>query len=339
MGAGHALSPSRTGAQAFATRVAALVCSAVSGAEDPRTLAITILNCAPVPRGGRVDLFPRLIDEAASYELVDDRGVPVPHTWIGEPGRAPSVLTLACSELPDLTSALARTLACLPPASHVAELSVWTSGQTVHLEVTAGEVDAVDDAGIGDAAILAGCLARRAACSRACITVHQSTSMHVAATVPAIPACGYSTLLLRPRAKPSKGRVSRMAMLGLLPPDLCDQAPLSPLENDEHLCCHVGRCAEGVLPPSGPLLTVQPSGVVLDAFLVEGDGQHAVVHMHNRRRVTYTARIGWQMPVTSVEMLDASDRHCLVTRAGESCTGLEALVPAQERLSVRLGWA
>ena len=183
MGAPHALSPSGTGAQAVASRVAALVCSAVSGAEDPRTLAITILNCAPVPRGGRVDLFPRLIDEAASYELVDDRGVPVPHTWIGEPGRAPSVLTLARSELPDLPSALARALACLPPASHVAELSVWTSGQTVHLEVTAGEDDAVDDADIGDAAILAGSLARRAACARACITVHQSASMHLAAAV------------------------------------------------------------------------------------------------------------------------------------------------------------
>ena len=310
----------------------------MSGAEDPRTLAITILNCAPVPRGGRVDLFPRLIDEAASYELVDDCGVPVPHTWIGEPGRAPSVLTLARSELPDLPSALARTLACLPPASHVAELSVWTSGQTVHLEVTAGEDDAVDDADIGDAAILAGCLARRAACARACITIHQSASMHLAAAVPAIPACGYSTLLLRPRAKVSKGRVSRMAMLGLLPSDLCGQAPFPPQASVERLCCHMARCAEGVLPPSGPLFTVQPSDVVLDAFLVERDGQHAVVHVHNRQLVACTARIGWQMPVRSVEVLNAGDVHYHITRVGEKYTGLEGSVPAQNDLCVRLGW-
>lgn len=339
MGAHDAPTPHDSGGQSLAARLAALVNSAIAGAEDPRTLAVTVLNCAPAAQGGRIDLYPRLIDEAASYELVDDCGAPVPHGWIGEPGCAPRVVTLPGAELADLPAALARVLASLPPGLDASELSVWTSGKTVHLEASAGAGDAIDPWELENAAILAVDLATRAACARACITVHLAASMHLAVAVPVTPACSYRTFLLRPRAKAPKVKGSRMATLDMLPLELGNPEPLNRSPGVGNLRSHAGLCVEGVLPHAGPLLSVRPRDVVLDAFVEEHDGRCALVRVSNRCRLARTAEIDWKLPARSVEVLEAGGKRIRVIRSGGSCSGLEAEMPALECLLFRIEWA
>ena len=160
----------------LAARVAGQVNSAIPGAEDPRTLAITVLNVAVAARHGLIELCPRLLDEAASYEIVDECGRRLPHTWTGDPGCAPEIVMLTRPDLPSLPSTLAQVIARRPGDLDVLEFSVCASGKTVSLELTVGTGTAVDSADLergGDACRRSGgssgmrpCPHRRASCPR-----------------------------------------------------------------------------------------------------------------------------------------------------------------------------
>ncbi len=332
--------PSRKGSTGgrLAERVAAGVNSAIRGAEDPRTIAVSVLNTACVPLGGRIDLHPRLVDEAATYEIVDERGRRLPHAWIGDAGYPPRTLTLDPAGLADLPTALARMLERLQPGLDVLEVSLATGGKTLNLEVSVGTGDAVEAADLDEAARRAVTLAARAACTRASITLHRAVPMRVAVSLPPLPACSYCTLLLRPRAATGKRKAGRAAMAELFEPQAVEYAADFPASPAGELQTYLRPCAEGMLPAAGPLLTVDPSCIALESFAEAADGCAALVRLRNRAHQSRMARIGWILPARSVEVLEAPDPFPGLSPAGGSPTGLEALVPAGGCLALRLIW-
>ena len=181
--------------------LAARINSAVPGAEDPRTMAITVFNGAPVAASGRLELTLRLTGEAASYELVDTEGAPVAHAWLGDRGEAPSVVELPAEEVPELEMILAQLDGNRVFGYGVLATSMRTMGDALQVEVTIGEQALLSRAELEEAARDAQALLRGPGIRRAKATVHRSAELQLAAQVQAVPACGYTTLLLRPRAK------------------------------------------------------------------------------------------------------------------------------------------
>jgi len=183
---------------AFAT-LAARIDSVLPGAEDPLTLAITVFNGAASAQAGRIDLHLRLAGESASYELVDEGGNPVPHTWIGERGEAPTVVELPATELPDLETMMAQLEGNRVFGLGFSDVSMRTIGDALHVEVTTSEQAILSREQLEQAGRDAFALIESAGCSRAVATVHRSAELHLAALTPEVPALGYLTLFLRPR--------------------------------------------------------------------------------------------------------------------------------------------
>jgi len=182
-------------------RLAARIDSVVSGAEDPRTLAITLFNGAPVPQGGRFELPLHLADETAGYELIDETGTTVPHLWQGEKGEPATLIDAPLSELPDRETIMAQVEGNRVFGLGIQAVSMRTLGKTIQMEVTVGDQAILSRDEIDRAVQDAFALAASAGCEKGAATIHRSSETTLVAVAPAVPACGYRTLLLRPRAK------------------------------------------------------------------------------------------------------------------------------------------
>jgi hypothetical protein len=128
-------------------------------------------------------------------------------------------------------------------------------------------------------------------------------------------------------------------MLGLVAAELRDCAPDSSPQLGGDLRYHLGYCEEGVLPPGGPLFAMRPPGIVLEAFDDVESGRQAVVSVRNHDDATRTAQIGWTLPVSAVELIEAVDPRPRLLQTGEAFSGLEAELPGSARLVARLTWA
>lgn len=180
-------------------RLAERIDSVVSGAADPRTLAITLFNGAPVAQGGRFELPLHLADEAAGYELIDDAGAAVPHLWRGEKGEPATLIDAPLSELPDRDTIMAQVEGNRVFGLGIQAVSMRTLGKTIQMEVTVGDQAILSREEIDQAVQDAFALAAAAGCEKGAATIHRSSETTLVALAPAVPACGYRTLLLRPR--------------------------------------------------------------------------------------------------------------------------------------------
>lgn len=181
--------------------LAAHIDSALPGAEDPRALVVTIFNGAIADQRGRVSLAVRLVGEVTSYELVDDEGQPVPHCWEGEHGEPPSTFNLPIVDAPDQETVLAQVTGDRIMGMGVQALSMRTSGETLHVEITVGDQTILTRAGIVQAMHDAYTLIEEAHCTQVSATIYRSAEARLTALTPRVPAFGYRTLLLRPRAE------------------------------------------------------------------------------------------------------------------------------------------
>ncbi|HVA91244.1 MAG TPA: glycoside hydrolase family 38 C-terminal domain-containing protein [Chloroflexota bacterium] len=181
--------------------LAARVGSVAPGAEDPHTLAITVWNGAPVATPGRIEAEVSLIGEAGGYELVDIGGEPVPHAWLGDRGEAPTKVEMARDETPDYETILSQIDGDRVFGMGIHAVSMRILGQSLHIEVTTGDQAIVRRAHLEEAVRDAFALADEAGCLKVIATIHRASRLNLAAWVPSVPACGYRTLLLRPRGK------------------------------------------------------------------------------------------------------------------------------------------
>ncbi|HVC78886.1 MAG TPA: glycoside hydrolase family 38 C-terminal domain-containing protein [Chloroflexota bacterium] len=175
--------------------------SLAPGAEDPHTLAITVWNGASVAAAGRIELEVSLIGEASGYEIVDSGGEPVPHVWLGDRGEAPTRVEIARDELPDFETILAQIEGDRVFGMGIHAVSMRVLGRALHIDVTTGTQAIVRRAQLEQAARDASILADDAGCQKVVATIHRATHLKLAAWAPSVPACGYRTLLLRPRAR------------------------------------------------------------------------------------------------------------------------------------------
>ncbi|MGH2410506.1 MAG: glycoside hydrolase family 38 C-terminal domain-containing protein, partial [Chloroflexota bacterium] len=169
--------------------------------EDPQTLAITVWNGAPGATAGRIEVEVSLIGEAAGYEIVENDGNPVPHVWLGDRGEAPTRVEIGRDELPDYETILAQIEGDRVFGMGIHAVSMRVLGRALHIDVTTGDQAIVRQTQLAEAARDAIALADEGGCQKVVATIHRATSLRLAAWVPAVPASGYRTLLLRPRAK------------------------------------------------------------------------------------------------------------------------------------------
>jgi len=181
--------------------LAAHIGSLAPGAEDPHTLAITVWNGASVAASGRIEVEVSLIGEAGGYEIVDSGGEPVPHMWLGDRGEEPTRVEIARDELPDFETILAQIEGDRVFGMGIHAVSMRVLGRALHIDVTTGDQAIVRRAELEQAARDASTLADDAGCQKVVATIHRATHLKLAAWAPPVPACGYRTLLLRPRAK------------------------------------------------------------------------------------------------------------------------------------------
>ena len=80
-------------------------------------------------------------------------------------------------------------------------VSMRTLGKTIQMEVTVGDQAILSREQIDQAVQDAFALAASAGCETGAATIHRSSETTLVGLAPAVPACGYRTLLLRPRAK------------------------------------------------------------------------------------------------------------------------------------------
>jgi alpha-mannosidase len=241
-------------AAALAT-LAARVGSLAPGAEDPHTLAITLWNGASIAASGRIEVEVSLIGEAGEYEVVDSDGEPVPHSWLGDRGEAPTRVEIARDELPDYETILSQIEGDRVFGMGIHAVSMRVLGRALHIEVTTGDQAIVRHAQLEEAARDAIALADEGGCQKVVATIHRATRLQLAAWTPPVPACGYRTLLLRPRPK-TQGAAS--------PTDeLAEAAPV--IEN--------ARYRVEADPVTG-ILTIsdQASGLTVRANLLRDDG-------------------------------------------------------------------
>src|SRR5262249_36732266 len=152
---------------------AAQVDSLVPGAEDPRTLAITVYNGAPVQQAGRIDLTLHLVGDAHSYDLIDATGTPVPHAWIGGHGEGPTHVEVPAEEVPDLETIMAQVEGNRVLGFGFGGVTMRTMGDALQVEVTIGVQALLSRAEIEQAARDAYALAESAGALRAELTIHR----------------------------------------------------------------------------------------------------------------------------------------------------------------------
>jgi alpha-mannosidase len=182
--------------------IASRVHSILPGATDPHTIAVTVFNGANAPQRGMIHLSVRLAGDVAGYELVDHEDRPVPHLWEGERGEPPSTFDLALEEAPDRETILAQLSGDRVLGMGLHAISVRTIGHTLHVEITVGDQAILSRADIEQAMRDAFALIEEARCDRVHATIYRSAEVHLTALTPPVPALGYHTLLLRPRATP-----------------------------------------------------------------------------------------------------------------------------------------
>jgi hypothetical protein len=131
-----------------------------------------------------------------------------------------------------------------------------------------------------------------------------------------------------------------MAMLDVIGPELSGSLPAGSAQGDS-LHYALGPCTEGPLPPSGPLLTIEPAGIVLDSFQVMAAGCIGVARLRNTSAGTCTARIAWTLPVATAALIDEPEARTArpIAAPDGACTGLESCLQAGECLVLRLTWA
>lgn len=185
--------------------LSAHVQSLVPGAEDPRTLAVTVFNGAPYPAAGRVDLRLHLAGDGAAYEVIDEHGQAVPHQWIGEHGEPPSTIDLPTEELPGVETIMAQVEGDRVMGLGLIEISMRTVAATLHVEATVGDQALLGREAIEQAARDAFSLIADAGCTRVSATIYRRAELHLAVHAPEVPPCGYRTLLLRPTSRPATG--------------------------------------------------------------------------------------------------------------------------------------
>jgi alpha-mannosidase len=243
--------------------IASRVDSAVPGAEDPHTLAVTVFNGAGASKRGAVTVPIRLAGEATGYELVDAGGQAVPHVWVGERGEPPATFDLAIADAPDQETILAQISGNRVLGMGLQAISMRTIGQTIHVEITVGDQALLSRVDIEQAMRDAFALIAEANCTRVFATIYRSAEVHLTAFTPPVPALGYRTLLLRPRSKPASGS------------DAQPEPPAFPTIENERYRVEAG-CATGALTiverASG--LTVGPANVFLD----EGEAGDLYTH-------------------------------------------------------------
>ncbi|HWE62038.1 MAG TPA: glycoside hydrolase family 38 C-terminal domain-containing protein [Chloroflexota bacterium] len=249
--------------QALAT-LAAHVGSVVAGAEDPHTLAVTIFNGADVAQRGRIDLGVRLAGEAATYELVDTEGLPVPHAWSGEQGEPPSTFEMPLADAPDQATILAQLEGNRMMGLGLQEISMRTVGSVLKVEITVGDQALLAREDIEHAMSDAFTLIQEAGCERVAATIYRSAELRLAALVPPVPAFGYRTLLLRPRARPP----------AVDAPESCLQPALPAIENERYR-------VEANVTTGALTLTERTSGLRIGpANVFQDDGEAGDLYTH-----------------------------------------------------------
>ena len=276
--------------------VAARVGSLAPGAEDPHTLAITIWNGAPVATEGRIEVEVSLIGEAGRYEIVESGGEPVPHIWLGDRGEAPTRVEIARDELPDFETILAQIEGDRVFGMGIHAVSMRVLGRALHIEVTTGDQAIVRRAQLEEAARDASTLADDAGCQKIVATIHRATHLKLAAWAPPVPACGYRTLLLRPRAKAG----------GAMPFTPAGPAELAPvIEN--------ARYRVEADPRTG-ILTIsdRKGGVQVSANLLRDGGDAGDLYTYSPP--PYDTMITSEASVPTIERLDDALGQCLRIR-------------------------
>ncbi len=337
--------------------LAARVGSLVSAAADPHTRAITIWNGSSTTSGGRIEVDLNLQDDAENYELVDVDGEPVPHLWLGDTGKPPTRVDLRRADIPDFEEIMARLGGGHLEGMSILDLSMRVLRDILHIEVTLDEGDGLSRAELAESVRDAQSLADDGGCGRVALTLHRTALLHLAAWISAVPAWGYTTLLVRPRPK-GASRARKAAEILPLPADAAPspRQPAFPYSTEQaggkrsplpeggqavagamHTC--VALCAEGVLPPSGSMVGVSPETVTVSGFQWTENAEGAILQLLNESDQAENAYVELLLPVLSAVLIDlGEDRPDEILWEGEPRAAFTVSVPPRDPAAIRLGW-
>ena len=199
-------------------------------AAQPEQLALLAFNSSDIQRTDRARLELTLPGGGDEYEVVDERGWPLPYRWLGEQGEASTVMELPSAEIPDAESVVAQIPGDRVMEMGVHDVRVGVEGDAVVADLTLGEQSVLTRDEIAEAVRHTKRLIVSSGLPRAVLRIHRGTRLSLEYLARDVPPHGYRTAWLRRRAVPT------LDGLGA-PTDPGDPAPRLPLgqaEEGEH---------------------------------------------------------------------------------------------------------